>query len=126
MLFKKQLSVIGFIHKLLIILILVFICANSAKAQNVYEYQFSATNSNYTSLGSSASVVSLTTNPLMKQVPIGFTFNFAGTNYTNAYACVHGFLSFNPNAVFSSQNNLTSGGLGTGTQSSRPLLAPLW
>ncbi|KAA9327304.1 T9SS-dependent choice-of-anchor J family protein [Adhaeribacter soli] len=114
------------VRTVLLVSFLSFLSASAIQAQFVSDYQFSASNGNYTSLGGSASVVSFTTNPLIKPVPLGFTFNFAGTNYTDVYACLHGFLSFNSNAVHSSQNNLQSGGQGAGVITSRPLLAPLW
>jgi hypothetical protein len=65
-------------------------------------------------------------------IPIGFTFNFNGTDYTELAASTNGWLGFG-------QDSLASGGTGTGNNlrsgqrtagpsstNARPLLAPFW
>lgn len=59
-------------------------------------------------------------------VPIGFTFNYNGTNYTSIRPCANGFASFSTTALANNTdtwtNNLTSGP----AANQRPILAPLW
>lgn len=53
-------------------------------------------------------------------IPIGFTFNYNGTNYTTLSASTNGWVVLGTTLSASTNtNNLTSGG-------TRPLLAPLW
>ncbi|HNB82167.1 MAG TPA: PKD domain-containing protein, partial [Chitinophagaceae bacterium] len=40
--------------------------------------------------------ISLTDDQMSSSLPIGFTFNFYGTNYTNFYICSNGFITFSP------------------------------
>ncbi len=54
-------------------------------------------------------------------IPIGFTFNYDGLNYTNVVAVSDGFLSFNTSATSAFTNNLA-----TSIAARRPLVAPLW
>ena len=54
-------------------------------------------------------------------LPIGFSFNYLGTNYTNLYASSNGFISFNASASSTNSNNLNST-----TSTNRPLIAALW
>jgi hypothetical protein len=51
-------------------------------------------------------------------IPIGFTFNYLGTAYTDCYASSNGYLTFSA-ANTSLTNNLTTG-------AGRPIFAPLW
>ena len=54
-------------------------------------------------------------------LPIGFTFNYAGSSYTTVRASSNGFLSFNASAGSTATNSLTAPGA---TQ--LPLIAPFW
>lgn len=58
-------------------------------------------------------------------LPIGFTFNFNGINYTTFGVCANGFMGFNTllpgTAAANWTNNLTSS-----TAAPRPLIAPYW
>lgn len=54
-------------------------------------------------------------------IPIGFTFVYNGTAYTQVRGASDGFLSFNLAATSTLTNNLA-----TTTATRRPLLAPLW
>jgi hypothetical protein len=54
-------------------------------------------------------------------LPIGFTFNFDGTDYTTFKAASDGFISFNASATGQTTNNLDAVAAAT-----RPLVAPLW
>ena len=59
-------------------------------------------------------------------VPIGFTFNYNGANYTAIKPCANGFASFSTTALTNNTdtwtNNLNSGP----ATNQRPLIAPLW
>src|SRR4051812_23886547 len=73
-----------------------------SQTQFVTDYQFSASQGTYSYLTGSASSLDFNTSPFIKPVPIGFTFNFSGVDYANVYACENGWISFNPNANYSS------------------------
>src|SRR5690606_24938654 len=98
----------------------------AAQTESVTDYQFSAYSDTFTPLPSSASVISLNS-PFGQAVPIGFTFNFAGINYTTVYVSKQGFISFNPDAVVE-LNNLSGNNLISvnNPSTARPLIAPLW
>ena len=54
-------------------------------------------------------------------IPLGFTFAFDGSTYTQVVASSNGFLSFNTAATSANANSLT-----TAAAAVRPLVAPLW
>ncbi|MFC5269183.1 T9SS type A sorting domain-containing protein [Adhaeribacter terreus] len=98
----------------------------AAQTESVTDYQFSAYNGTFTPLPATASVVSLAS-PFAQAVPIGFTFNFAGANYTTVYVSEQGFISFNPAAKGEYESNLSgNNGPINDPSTSRPLIAPFW
>lgn len=57
-------------------------------------------------------------------IPIGFTFNYNGSNYTTVGVSTNGFITLNPVGTnFGSTNDLASGPT---PSTSRPIIAPLW
>ncbi|MFO0385781.1 MAG: GEVED domain-containing protein, partial [Flavobacteriales bacterium] len=59
---------------------------------------------------------------ISSNIPIGFSFSYNGTSYTNVRASSNGFLTFNTSALSSTAvNNMTSPGT-----SIIPMVAPLW
>jgi GEVED domain/Secretion system C-terminal sorting domain len=59
-------------------------------------------------------------------VPIGFTFNYNGTNYTSIKPCANGWASFSTTAL-TNNTDTWSNNLNTGPAANqRPLIAPLW
>jgi hypothetical protein len=59
-------------------------------------------------------------------VPIGFTFNYNGTNYTTIKPCANGWASFSVTALANNADTWTNN-LSTGpVANQRPLIAPLW
>ncbi|TDH27929.1 T9SS type A sorting domain-containing protein [Segetibacter sp. 3557_3] len=113
--------------KNLFIVVLLSLCYFSSQAQYL-KYGFTASTSVYTELTGATAVSTSTSamdflgnNKTSVPIPIGFTFNFNGSNYTQVVASSDGFLSFNTSATSTPINNL-SGTLST----RRPLLAPLW
>jgi hypothetical protein len=119
------------IFTLLFFIVLLFSRAN-AQPPN---YAFKAVNGTFTPLTGGTAVV-LTYNAATNYddgittpanaIPIGFTFNYNGTNYTSIKPCANGWASFNTTALANNvdtwTNNLASGP----AANQRPLIAPLW
>ncbi|MFC5269296.1 T9SS type A sorting domain-containing protein [Adhaeribacter terreus] len=98
--------------------------APEARAQAVANYLFAPSSGTYTSLGASATQLPasfIVDTGVSGAIPLGFTFNYAGVDYTTVYASSNGFLSFNP-SITAETTNSPSGSAST----SRPLIAPLW
>jgi hypothetical protein len=99
---------------------------NVARSQ-VTSYAFTAGTTTYTSVSGGISPV-LTgngTDPVIDEgyannIPIGFTFNYLGANYTTIGASTNGFASFAAITTPGFSNSLSTGGTG------RLILAPLW
>ncbi|TBX65986.1 hypothetical protein EZL74_11475 [Flavobacterium silvisoli] len=90
----------------------------SSSASN---YGFAATSGTFTPLSGATAVTSIKADTAISTaVPIGFSFNFGGTNYTNVYADSNGILSFNASATSQTTNTFTS------SNNIYPLIAPLW
>lgn len=104
------------------------------KVSNLYEtYTFAASSGTFTSIDSSASVMSTSATAAFGDdasqinIPIGFSFNFYGKSYTQVAVCTNGFMSFvlNPNT----SDNPNNGNLGTPgptLHSILPFAAPLF
>ena len=100
-----------------------FLASPEARAQAVANYGFAASSGTYTPVSTSATAVTsiLADDAISGAIPLGFTFNYAGVDYTTVYASSNGFISFNPSASSTNTNQPQ-----TASTSSRPLLAPLW
>ncbi len=60
-------------------------------------------------------------------LPIGFTFSYCGSNYTQVVACTNGWLSFNAAVTATAFGNALGNLTGTGAASNvKPALMPLW
>lgn len=101
--------------------------AQSLSAQSISSYVFAATSTTFTPL-SGATTVTPVFPPTPDfddgnygAVPIGFTFRYNGTDYTQVAACTNGWLSFNTTGNFQLNNSLD----GT-TNVPRPFVAPLF
>lgn len=84
--------------------------ADSAMGQfsTAAAYPFNASSSTFNYLSGGTSVSWLNGDDRNQQsIPIGFTFNFAGTNYTTVSACSNGWLSF-ANSSSTTTSNATS------------------
>jgi Secretion system C-terminal sorting domain len=121
--------------KLLLQLLLVgaflsaFNCA--AIAQQVTNFSFAASSGTYTPI-SGANSVTLTTPSHTDggnayDLPIGFTFNYLGVDFTTVSASCDGYLVLGHNDLANQQweNNLASGADGSKIVS-RPIIAALW
>lgn len=85
-------------------------------------YSFVASTGLFTALSGGTPVAAIQADDIISgALPIGFTFKYCGTDYTNVYASSNGFLSFNSAATSTATNNLTSPAAAI-----LPLIAPLW
>ncbi|MBL8000498.1 MAG: T9SS type A sorting domain-containing protein [Flavobacteriales bacterium] len=85
-------------------------------------YSLSATSGTFTPLSGGTTVGTIKADDAVSgAIPIGFSFNYAGGSYTNAYASSNGFLSFNSGVTSTATNNMA-----TPAGSILPLVAPLW
>ncbi|HRV53522.1 MAG TPA: hypothetical protein P5162_10585, partial [Bacteroidia bacterium] len=93
--------------------------ATPSYPQNVESYNFTASSGTFTPLVGGTVVSSIQADDAASAaLPLGFSFSFGGTNYTQVYASSNGMLSF------SAANSTLSNSLNTGT--GRPIIAPLW
>ncbi len=91
-------------------------------------YSFASSTGTFTAISSGTCVATTTScadflgdAKTSVNIPIGFTFNFCGTNYTNVKVVSDGYLSFNLSTTSQLSNNLN-----TVATTHRPLIAPLW
>jgi hypothetical protein len=96
----------------------------TAQNQNPGTYNFGKITRTYNSVANSTGAVpTLTGNPdegYYNSLPLGFTFRYAGVDYTTAAASTNGWLTLGQNLSDAAPtNNLTTGAV-------RPVLAPLW
>lgn len=98
-------------------------------------YAFQAASGTYTSI-TGGTAVTMTYNGSTNHddgittpanaIPIGFTFNYNGTNYTFIKPCANGWASFSTTALTNNTDTWTNN-LATGPAANqRPLIAPLW
>jgi hypothetical protein len=81
--------------KLLLVACLFFCLKNNAQPpSNASGYTFTASSSTYTYLTGGTSMSSWVGDDNVATVPIGFSFNFCGTTYTNVNVGTNGFVSF--------------------------------
>ncbi|MEZ4839069.1 GEVED domain-containing protein [Flavobacterium sp.] len=90
---------------------------------NSASYRFEATSGTFTPLvgGTATSLPVGADDTLSTSTPIGFTFNYGGTNYSNFRVNSNGLFTFNTTGNSTAGNNLAST-----TTTVRPGLAPLW
>ncbi len=79
------------------------------KAQTASTYSFAASSGTYSYLSGGTSVSSiLSDDATSAAIPIGFTFNYCGTGYTQLKACSNGWLTFNTAVTSTAWANSTS------------------
>ncbi len=95
----------------------------SSHAQLVANYTFAASTGTFTELTGATLVPTLRVDTgNTPAIPLGFTFQFEGVDYTSVKATSDGYLTFNP-----ALNNSTYGnGFAFVTPASDPLIAGLW
>src|SRR4029078_872962 len=59
-------------------------------------------------------------------VPIGFTFNYNGTNYTTIRPCANGWATFSTTALTNNTDTWTNNLVSGPAANQRPFIAPLW
>lgn len=92
------------IYLLIVLSCMVF----AGSAQTATDYLFTATTGTYTSISGTAGVSSATIlcdDCTQTSIPIGFTFKFCGTSYTQLSACSNGWLSLANSGSTTYQNN---------------------
>jgi hypothetical protein len=88
-------------------------------AQPAAYYSFSAFTTPYTTVSGNPTNI-LADDQTQTGIPLGFTFNFAGTNYSTVAMCSNGFMSLNNSPSNANSNDAaTAAGIG-------PMLMPLW
>lgn len=94
----------------------------------ISSYTFQATSDTFTPISGGTDIATtisaanfLGDNTTSTPIPIGFTFNFNGIDYSQVVAASDGFISFNLSATSTWNNSLS-----TTTVNRRPILAPLW
>ena len=92
-----------------------------AMAQSPSTYTFTSVAGTYNNITGTAVTSIQTDEVLSAALPIGFTFNFAGSPYTQFKVSSNGFLTFNTG---STSANLTNAA--TSLVTSQPMLMPLW
>lgn len=102
-----------------------FAAVGSISAQGVASYTFTSTNGTFTPLSAGTALTIQSGDAddgRYLPVPIGFTFNFDDTNYTQVGTCTNGWMSFVPATNFARNNDLD----GTGGGATRPFVAPFF
>ncbi|MCB9163298.1 MAG: T9SS type A sorting domain-containing protein [Flavobacteriales bacterium] len=85
-------------------------------------YTMVASGGSFTPLSGATAVATIQTDDqISAALPIGFTFPYAGGNYTTLRASSNGFLSFNASALNAATNSLSAP-----AAAQLPLIAPLW
>ena len=101
------------------VLILFLLLVLTAKAQ--LNYTFSGSAGTYTNLSGATTLHGINQDDFISAATnIGFTFSFAGINYTQFKASTNGWLTFNTSINTSAAFNDLTG------TTSRPVIAPLW
>lgn len=91
-------------------------------AQSASDYSFSSISSTYTYLSGGTAISAIQTDDAISAaIPIGFTFNYCGSSYTQLIASSNGWVSFNTDVPNPYGGN-TLGNL----KSIKPALFPLW
>ncbi len=99
-----------------LILILLSLCSAAARSQTAASYGFSAFTTTYSSIAGTGTVVPsiICDDCTQINIPIGFTFNFCGTNYNSLSATSNGYLSLANSTAYTYINvsaNIVSAGM---------------
>jgi len=110
-----------------ILLISIFILSfNSIKAQNNYNlYEYYYHKFDYLTNANSV-VLSSTDNGVSESIPIGFTFQLNGVNYTSLKAYINGFVTLGDNTYSSSGSETNSTNTSFSGFGNADILAPFW
>ena len=87
-------------------------------------YTFSSVSGTFTPITGGTSVSAIQTDDIISSaIPIGFTFNYNGSTYSNVYPSSNGILSLNSSAP---SNSSAANGLTSVSSLIAPIIAPLW
>ncbi len=105
-------------------LIILILFGFKANAQAVTSYIFTATTGTYTQVGGTATQLAgvQADSSISANQNIGFTFNYAGANYTQFKMSSNGFISLNSTGG----SNLGTNDFSAANSTTRPIIAPLW
>ena len=103
------------------LLLLVLVLSGKLHAQ-LSNYYFSSESRAYVPITGTAATYGSFDEGRTGLLPIGFSFNYDGTNYTDLEASTNGFVRLG--ALFTNSNNMSYFSLSQSPE--RPLLAPLW
>lgn len=85
-------------------------------------YQFSAISGSYAEISGGTAITNITVDDGLSPVlPIGFTFNYCGTDYTQVKVCSNGWVTFNTTVTNSTWTNSLAN-----IESNKPMLMPLF
>jgi hypothetical protein len=110
----------------LVLMIILNLHRETANAQALNTYCFSASTSPYSSISATGTFFRYASSDdafSPTAIPIGFTFNLAGTNYTTCWPNTNGFISFNANAPAANVVNTRTTVLNTVDPNMYPLIA---
>ncbi len=94
-------------------------------------YTFSALSGTFTDIAGSPGLVTLPAsflgdNVTSNTIPIGFTFYYCGSPYTQVAACTNGWLSFNAASTSTASGNSLANLSTSAAANVKPALMPLW
>ena len=106
-------------------LIVLLLFALNSQSQSISSYTFSALSGTFTPL-TSGTTRTITGGSLddgyYGNIPLGFVFNYGGSNYTSVAACTNGWISF----VSTMTQTLEVNDMTAGLSGARPVIAALW
>ena len=105
--------------KLLMLVILFTASQQKVDAQTAASYTFNAFVDTFVHDTGTYFTAIMTDDSTQTGIPIGFSFNFAGTNYDSLSVCSNGFMAFMSNAQDSANSQANASNIG-------PMLMPLW
>ena len=99
------------------------LAATDARAQLAAStYQFSAVGGSFTEITGGTAITGVSVdNGISPALPIGFTFNYCGTNYTQLKVCSNGWITFNTGVTSTTSTNDA-----TNIGNIKPALMPLF
>ena len=101
-------------------------CIIKTSGQGASSYQFSASTGTFTPLvGGTLVPIVLDDDLQSSSIPIGFTFNFGGTTYTNLIAGSNGYLSLGTGATSATATQMRTNSFVTANPVI-PIIAPIW
>ena len=91
-------------------------------AQSASAYTFTPLTGTYADITGGTSVTAIEVDQALSQVPIGFSFTYCGTSYTQARVSSNGWLSF----ALTGTNSCSSNAIAYAGSDVKPGLMPLW